>query len=75
MIADTLDELHEMADAIGIARKWFQGDSSFPHYDICKAKRALAIEKGAIELSRRDFIYTLRSLRQAMIDNQQFTKR
>ena len=25
MIADTLPELHEMADKIGVARRWFQG--------------------------------------------------
>lgn len=50
MIADTEEELHAMADRIGVARKWFQGD----HYDICKSKRKLAIEYGAVTLSRRD---------------------
>lgn len=40
MLADTDDELHAMADRIGVARRWHQGD----HYDICLAKRALAIE-------------------------------
>lgn len=49
MIADTDEELHAMADRIGIARKWHQGD----HYDICKAKRALAVRAGAREISRR----------------------
>jgi hypothetical protein len=49
MIADTIDELHAMADEIGVARRWFQGD----HYDICKAKRALAVRFGAVELDRR----------------------
>jgi len=43
MLADTSAELHEMADRIGIARKWFQRDASAPHYDICKSKRALAV--------------------------------
>ncbi|MGB4864336.1 MAG: DUF4031 domain-containing protein [Hyphomicrobium sp.] len=50
MIADTDDELHAMADKIGVARKWFQGD----HYDIAKSKRALAIQNGAVALSMRD---------------------
>lgn len=50
MIADGDDELHAMADKIGVKRKWFQGD----HYDICLAKRALAVEAGAVELSRMD---------------------
>lgn len=43
MIADTEDELHRMADTIGVARKWFQGD----HYDITQSKNKLAIKAGA----------------------------
>jgi hypothetical protein len=50
MIADSEAELHEMAAKIGIKRKWYQGD----HYDICKAKRTLAIELGAKVISRMD---------------------
>ncbi len=50
MVADSEDELHEMARKIGVARRWFQGD----HYDICLAKRAIAIGFGAIEVSRMD---------------------
>lgn len=49
MIADTPDELHAMADRIGVARRWFQAPpkASFWHYDIAKSKRALAVEAGA----------------------------
>jgi hypothetical protein len=43
MIADTDDELHAMADKIGVMRRWFQGD----HYDISITKRELAIQHGA----------------------------
>lgn len=50
LIADTDEELHAMSARIGVARKWFQGD----HYDICKAKRILAIEYGAVALSRKE---------------------
>ena len=50
MIADTEAELHAMADRIGVARRWYQGD----HYDICLAKRALAVQAGAVELSQMD---------------------
>lgn len=50
MIADTEDELHAMADRIGVARKWFQGD----HYDICLKMRARAVSFGAVELSRME---------------------
>jgi hypothetical protein len=51
MVADTLEELHEMADKIGVQRKWFQ-DKKIPHYDICKSKRVLAIRHGAVELTQ-----------------------
>lgn len=43
MIADTEEELHAMADKIGVLRKWYQGD----HYDITQTKKALAIKAGA----------------------------
>lgn len=53
MLADTEAELlHAMADTIGVARKWYQGD----HYDICLAKRNAAIRTGAKECTRRDMI-------------------
>ena len=50
MIADSEKELHDMADKIGVARRWCQGD----HYDICLTKKKLAIQFGAIELSTKD---------------------
>lgn len=53
MIADTLDELHAMADAVGVARKHFQDKPSGQHYDLAKSKRLLAIEKGAIPIELR----------------------
>ena len=52
MIADTEDELHQMAKAIGIARKWYQGD----HYDIGQAKKRQAIALGAVEVSVRRMV-------------------
>lgn len=67
MIADSLEELHAMADRIGMARRWFQDPNtmnvSFPHYDIAKSKRALAVAAGAIECDRVTFVGHLRRLR------------
>ena len=65
MIADTPDELHAMADHIGVARRWLQAPprASFWHYDICKAKRRLAIAQGAIECDRNAFVAALRRIR------------
>jgi hypothetical protein len=52
MAADTLDELHAMADRLGVKR-WFQDKAGAPHYDICKANRALVVDLGAIPVSRK----------------------
>lgn len=56
MAADTEDELHQMADRIGVARKWYQGD----HYDICRAKKKLAIQFGAKKVTRREMVQIVR---------------
>lgn len=55
LAADTLSELHEMADKIGVNRKHFQDKAGKPHYDICREKKMLAIEFGAKEISDRKF--------------------
>lgn len=54
MIADTDEELHAMADRIGVARRWHQKpDTPRSHYDIALSKRALAVTAGAIEITWR----------------------
>ena len=55
MLADSLDELHAMADLIGMERRWFQAPphASHPHYDIPEDRRAHAISLGAIEVCQR----------------------
>lgn len=65
MVADSIDELHEMADTIGVARKWFQGKTRSPHYDISLSKRALAIEAGAVEITEREIIQVLKRWRES----------
>lgn len=62
MVADTLEELHAMADAIGMKRQWFQ-PRSFPHYDVCLMRRRQALELGAVEIDRRGLALLLRKLR------------
>ena len=69
MLADTIKELHEMADKIGINRKWFQSKASSPHYDICKSKRYNAVKFGAIEVDRRGIVNIIRRLRNATTNN------
>ena len=52
MAADTLEELHEMAEKIGMNRSWFQED----HYDVSLTRRKLAIEYGAKEVTSRELV-------------------
>jgi len=54
MIADSTDELLEMADQIGVARKWIQkAGTPHEHFDIAKGKRAQAIKAGAVPITMR----------------------
>jgi hypothetical protein len=62
MMADTLGELHAMADKLGLKRIWFQPRSS-PHYDITLETRAEAVRLGAIEVDRRGIVEVIRRLR------------
>jgi hypothetical protein len=67
MIADAADELHALAIAIGLRREWFQHKASIPHYDVCIAKRAKAIQAGAVELERDEFVAVARRVRAAIV--------
>lgn len=62
MIADSLEELHQMADAIGCQRSWYQ-PLSFPHYDLPLFRRANAIRLGAKVIDRRQLAWLMRQLR------------
>ena len=49
MIADSDEELRAMAQEIGVAQRWHQGD----HFDISLGRRALAVKAGAVEITIR----------------------
>lgn len=49
-----LEELHAMAEKIGLKRSWFQKHPTLPHYDLVPSKRALAIRYGAIAIPATD---------------------
>ncbi len=63
MVADSLEELHLMADAIGVNRKWFQSHTKYPHYDICKQSKAKALSLGAQECTRKELVIKARELK------------
>ncbi len=66
MLADTEEELHAMADKIGVARRWHQKPGTpQSHYDICLSKRVLAIQHGAREITRREAGLVVRKKREA----------
>lgn len=64
MIADSVDELHEMAQKIGLKSQWFQ-PKSFPHYDVTIAKKKEAIKLGAEAVSTRELIQKIKELRKS----------
>jgi hypothetical protein len=54
MLADSDEELHAMADRIGVSRRWHQAPPHHDsHYDIALSKRALAVQFGAVEITWR----------------------
>ena len=53
---ESLDELHELAQAIGLRRLGFQGD----HYDVDVVDRDRAIERGASAVGSRELVRRLR---------------
>lgn len=67
MLADTDDELHAMADKIGVARRWHQkAGTPHSHYDICLSKRAVAVRLGAQEVDRAGVASIIRTKRAVM---------
>lgn len=53
LYGDTEEELHELADRIGMKREWHQScpPHRLSHYDLTPPKRRLAIRFGTIEVS------------------------
>ncbi len=55
MVADNTEELHKMAQALGL-RRYFQDQGRYPQYDISRSKRRKALTLGAIEVDERRII-------------------
>ncbi len=69
MLADTPAELHAMAAAIGMRRQWYQSPdkASFPHYDLSLTRRALAVAKGAKEITRQELSAHMKHVKASLI--------
>ena len=58
MVADSLIELHQMANELDLRYEWYQGPER-PHYDLSMTKRAQAVELGALEVDDRRIVEAL----------------
>ena len=62
LVADTTEELLAMVDTIGVDRQWIQfAGTDREHFDIALAKRALAVQAGAVEVTMRELFYRQRA--------------
>ena len=53
----SVEELHQMADALGLNRKWFQDKKAeFPHYDVSFGYKMKAIKLGAVAITTRETV-------------------
>jgi hypothetical protein len=67
MFSDDIEELHGLAERIGLKRSWFQlkpkpNGRGFPHYDLTGAKRAQALHAGAVSVERDEAVRLWREL-------------
>jgi len=65
LMADTEEELLEMVDRIGVARKHHQHPGTArSHFDICLSKRRLALWFGAKEADSKELVLLMRRKRE-----------
>jgi Protein of unknown function (DUF4031) len=50
-----IEELHQMAQRLGLRRAWFQA-GRLPHYDLTPSKRRLAVRFGAQEREAKELL-------------------
>lgn len=57
MVADTTQELCEMADHIGVSQRWIQKPGTAEeHFDISKGARSQAVRLGAQEITMQETV-------------------
>ena len=67
LAADTVEELHGFAQALGLRREWFQDHKDLPHSDMTETKRRLAVQRGAIQITRRQLVALIQKGRAARL--------
>lgn len=70
MVADSLEELHEMAHKIGCRPEWFQAkphaERPHPHFDLPVFRKERAIALGAQPISQKESVRVLRAWREKL---------
>lgn len=66
LLADTREELHAMADEIGMPQRFFQDHLWRWHYDLPAHLRLLAVGHGAVEVTLREVADLLRRRREVL---------
>ena len=56
LIADSIEELKEMANTLSLSKKFFMDGALTPHYQLPAGRRDVAIAAGAIPLERPAFM-------------------
>lgn len=70
MVADGVEELFEMADRIGVARRHFQ-PGSFPHFDLSQSYRSRVVNAGAVVVDRYGLVAVMRRYRQRLREDEE----
>jgi chromosome condensin MukBEF complex kleisin-like MukF subunit len=66
LLADTREELHALADELGIPRRFFQDHPWRWHYDVPRHLRDRAVELGAVEVDMHRVGTLLRARKAAL---------
>ena len=56
MAADNLQDLHQFASSIGLARAYFHRKPGNPHYDVPLRFRFMCVKYGAREITRKEMV-------------------
>lgn len=62
LTADSIQEMHEFCQNLGIGKHFYHKGANHPHYDLNEVNRIKAIEAGAVEVSSKEFVKIAKKL-------------
>lgn len=62
LLADSVEELHEFAAAVGLSKQAFHRAARIPHYDVTSTQRLWLLEQGAKPVTARQAILLTKHL-------------